>query len=68
MTLRDLIRVLDITIQVTICWAGDGSRICKGNLTDIPEHALSYYVTFITTSRANSLYIEVHDNKNFLEE
>jgi len=68
MKLKELIKVIELSTTITICYAGTGSRIYKGCLTDIPEHALNYYVTYISPSKPSTLYIEVHENKNFLED
>ena len=65
--LKQLVKILDKDIGLTVCYATTGGRIFKGkDLSELPGHSLEYYVTYILPSGSN-LYVEVHENDNFSE-
>lgn len=72
MTLKQLLRVLSCD-GLTICYAGFGERIYKGPFKEIPEKILehfgNFYVTLVIPNSAlYSIYIEIHENKGFIED
>ena len=67
MKLIDLLKVLDPSTVLVICYAGFGQRMYEGNIEDIPTHMYNYYVTYVSHNRYK-MYIEVHENKGFLED
>jgi len=65
--LSSLLKVLDCD-TITVCYAGFGERIYEGKLKDFTnEHYLNFYVTYISPN-FNHAYIEIHENKNFIDE
>ncbi len=69
-TLKQLLKTLYCD-YITICYAGFGERIYKGLIKEIPQSILSHYSSFYVSCvlpQDNGVYVEVHENKNFLEE
>lgn len=71
MTVKQLLTVLECD-SITICYAGFGQRIYKGTVIDLIKnpkcsYVLNYFVTLVIP-HDNHIYIEVHENKNFLED
>ena len=64
--LSTLLKIMDNTYDVTICYASNGHRLYKGHISEIPTHLLLYYVTLLLPG-VNGYYIEVHEMSSFLE-
>ena len=67
MKLKDLVKVLDNTYDITICYATNGKRLFKGSIKDIPENLLNYFITLILPAYVK-YYVEVHESSSFMEE
>lgn len=67
MKLKELIKRIEESTEVTIGWATTSQCVYKGNVTNILPYMLEYYVTLIMPSRPNTLYIQVYDTK-FIED
>lgn len=67
MKLKQLLKILNCE-NITICYAGFGERLYKGKVKDFNiEHYFEFYITYLQPSYNDSIYVEIHENKNFLE-
>lgn len=64
MKLRKL-RSLRTKKIVTVCYAGDGRRIFRGMICDLPDHLKDYYISYIIVHK-DRIYLEATENKEWL--
>ena len=69
MQLKDLLKVIQKEfVVITIAYATTGHRLFKGSCKELEnDYLLNFYVTLLIPG-IDKLYIEVHENKNFLED